>query len=35
MALVARGSERYEKSFSNCAIEKQFLTVAAQAGFEF
>src|ERR1041385_6369390 len=35
MALVARGSERYENTFSNKAIEKQFLEVTRQAGFEF
>ena len=35
MALVARGSERYEDIFSNKAIEKQFLEVTRQAGFEF
>ena len=35
MALVARGTERYESVFSNKVIEKQFLKVTRQAGFEF
>jgi glycosyltransferase involved in cell wall biosynthesis len=35
MALLARGSERYEEKFSNNAIEKLFLEVTRQAGFEF
>lgn len=33
MALVYKGSRRYEENFSNQAIEKQFLDVLAQAGF--
>ena len=35
MALAARGYERYEQSFSNHVIEKQFLDPMARAGFEF
>jgi len=35
MELVDRGSRRYERYFSNYAIEKQFLNVTAQAGFDF
>ena len=35
MALVQRGSQRYEECFSNHAIEKQFLDVTARAGFQF
>jgi glycosyltransferase involved in cell wall biosynthesis len=35
MALVYKGSRRYEQSFSYAAIEKQFLDVTAQAGFAF
>jgi len=35
MALIYRGSRRYEQSFSNAAIEKQFLDVTTQAGFAF
>jgi len=35
MTLLSRGSERYEQNFSNCAIEKQFFEVTAQAGFQF
>ncbi len=34
MALVQRGSQRYEDCFSNHAIEKQFLDATAQAGFQ-
>ena len=35
MALIARGAERYERCFSNHAIEKQFLEVTTRAGFQF
>ena len=35
MALVYKGSCRYEENFSNNAIEKRFLDVATQAGFGF
>ncbi|HKN84530.1 MAG TPA: glycosyltransferase [Pyrinomonadaceae bacterium] len=35
MSLLARGSDRYENIFSNKVIEKQFLEITAQAGFEF
>jgi len=35
MLLLMRGSQRYEQSFSNCAIAKQFLHVTAQAEFRF
>ena len=35
MALVVRGSQRYEESFSNRAIERQFLDATAQAGLQF
>ena len=35
MALVYKGSCRYEENFSNHAIEKRFLDVATQAGFGF
>ena len=35
MELVYRGSQRYEENFSNHAIEKRFLDVTTQAGFEF
>lgn len=35
MEIVYRGSSRYEKHFSNHAIEKQFLDVTTQAGFGF
>ncbi|HYK22266.1 MAG TPA: glycosyltransferase family 4 protein, partial [Pyrinomonadaceae bacterium] len=35
MALLARGAERYENVFSNKAIEKQFIKVTRQAGFDF
>jgi len=34
MALVQRGSQRYEECFSNHAIERQFLDVTARAGFQ-
>lgn len=35
MELVYRGSQRYEENFSNHAIEKRFLDVTTQAGFDF
>jgi len=35
MALVQRGSQRYEECFSNHAIEKQFLDATTRAGFQF
>jgi hypothetical protein len=35
MALVYRGSRRYEQSFSSAAIEKQFFDLTARAGFAF
>jgi glycosyltransferase involved in cell wall biosynthesis len=35
MALVYKGSRRYEENFSSHVIEKQFLDVTTQAGFEF
>ena len=35
MALVYRGSRRYEENFSTHAIEKQFFAVTSQAGFAF
>lgn len=35
MALLSRGSRRYEERFSNSAIEEQFLETTALAGFEF
>ena len=35
MALVYRGSRRYEQSFSYAAIEKQFFDLTALAGFSF
>ena len=35
MALLYRGSRRYEQSFSYAAIEKQFLEMTARAGFAF
>jgi glycosyltransferase involved in cell wall biosynthesis len=35
MALVTRGSQRYEQNFSERAIERRFLGVTAQAGFQF
>src|SRR5690242_225242 len=35
MELVYRGSQRYEESFSNHAIEKRFLDATTQAGFAF
>lgn len=35
MALTVRASQRYEETFSNQAIEKQFLDVTTTAGFEF
>ena len=35
MALLLRGSQRYEETFSHRAIAKQFLDVTARAGFKF
>ena len=35
MALLSRGSRRYEERFSNRAIAEQFLETTARAGFEF
>jgi glycosyltransferase involved in cell wall biosynthesis len=35
MALTVRASQRYEKTFSNQAIEKRFLDVTAAAQFQF
>lgn len=35
MALLLRGSQRYEQRFSNLAINKQLLEVTTQAGFQF
>lgn len=35
MALTVKGSQRYEETFSNQAIEKRFLDVTAAARFEF
>jgi hypothetical protein len=35
MALVQRGSQRYEECFSDTAIERQFLRATARAGFQF
>ena len=35
MEMVYRGSRRYEKNFSNQAIEKQFLDVTTSGGFGF
>lgn len=35
MALLNRGSRRYEERFSNSAVAKQFLAAAGLAGFEF
>ena len=35
MALVQKGSQRYEECFSNHAIEKQFFDVMERAGFRF
>lgn len=35
MQLLSRGAERYERQFSNQAIEKQFLMVTRRTGFKF
>jgi glycosyltransferase involved in cell wall biosynthesis len=35
MAMVFRGSQRYEQYFSNSAIEERFLRATVRAGFQF